>query len=419
MRIGAEVDEGKYGRVRYRESSSAFLRFMPAHPSSGSPGQRKTPAGEAGVLRLVSLHSWQYSPRYLASCLASSACHLPSRLASGARHLPSRLARSAGRLAGGACFFTSRLADSARYLPSCLASSACGLTRGTSCRRHSFSPILFEAPSARSAVCFHRQRFTFCRLCLRTGQVNNSLMELTRHARAHAHDQAATVLHFVACPGQLRLGLAQTAVVVHSNTGRSSGECGAPQPSLAIRGNSKSPHRVTTLGGRESLLGLCALLLRHLQSCTSKQLRSPPTGAHLSNPRVLTRAETPASLESLGAAWKSDEASGFVMIVEPSAGLKGLEVAAAVANAESNNCKGKFASGRVSELVDSEVIFRGFSSCEDTNGVVTRQFFVVPRGQGGFVVFSVAGEGFGATVDGAQSDGLEGYQRAALTATGN
>jgi hypothetical protein len=60
-------------------------------------------------------------------------------------------------------------------------------------------------------------------------------------------------------------------------------------------------------------------------------------GAHLSNPRVLTRAETPASLASLGAAWKSDEASGFVMIVEPSAGLKGLEVAAAVANAESNN----------------------------------------------------------------------------------
>jgi hypothetical protein len=139
-------------------------------------------------------------------------------------------------------------------------------------------------------------------------------------------------------------------------------------------------------------------------------------GAQLQNPRVLSHAETPASLSSLGAAWKSDEASGFVMIVEPSRGMKGLEVAAVVANAESENCKGKFATGRVSDLVDSEVVFRGFSSCEDTNGFITRQFFVVPRRQGGFVVFSVAEQGLAAIDNGSESDGLEGYQRAALTA---
>jgi hypothetical protein len=41
-------------------------------------------------------------------------------------------------------------------------------------------------------------------------------------------------------------------------------------------------------------------------------------------------------------------------------------------------CKGKFASGRVSELVDSEVVFRGFYSCEDSDGARTVQLFVVP-----------------------------------------
>ncbi|MEX2166440.1 MAG: hypothetical protein WD852_05390 [Methyloceanibacter sp.] len=145
-------------------------------------------------------------------------------------------------------------------------------------------------------------------------------------------------------------------------------------------------------------------------------------GAQLQNPRILSLAETPPALANVGAAWKSDEASGVVMIVESSAGLKGLEVAAAVANGQSENCKGKFASGRVSELVDSEVVFRGFSSCEDSNGHVTSQFFVVPRRQGGFVVFSVYGREFTVTHDSpqsddrSQSDELAGYQRAALTA---
>lgn len=143
-------------------------------------------------------------------------------------------------------------------------------------------------------------------------------------------------------------------------------------------------------------------------------------GAQLQNPKVMSPAETPPALANVGAAWKSDEASGFVMIVEPSSGLKGLEVAAAVANGQSENCKGKFASGRVSDLVDSEVVFRGFSSCQDSNGHVTSQFFVVPRRQGGFVVFSVFGDEFTATHDSSddssQPEELAGYQRAALTA---
>ncbi|SRR6266540_425736 len=109
----------------------------------------------------------------------------------------------------------------------------------------------------------------------------------------------------------------------------------------------------------------------------------------LQNPRVLSRSETPSQFASFGAAWKSDEAAGAVRIIPPQPNLKGIDLAAAVAAGEARACKGKFASGRVSELVDSEVVFRGFASCEDSDGSRMAQFFIVPRRKGGFVLFSV------------------------------
>jgi hypothetical protein len=109
----------------------------------------------------------------------------------------------------------------------------------------------------------------------------------------------------------------------------------------------------------------------------------------LRNPRVLSRAETPIGVASHGAAWKSDEAVGFVRIVPPMDGIKGLDVASAVVAIDAQDCKGKFASSRTSELVDSDVVFRGFSSCEDSGGARLSQYFIVSRKKGGFVVFSV------------------------------
>jgi hypothetical protein len=109
----------------------------------------------------------------------------------------------------------------------------------------------------------------------------------------------------------------------------------------------------------------------------------------LQNPSVLSRAETPVEYASFGAAWKADEASGAVKIIPPKDGLKGIDIASAVAAGDSQACKGKFASGRVSELVDDEVVFRGFASCEDSAGSRTAQYFIVPRKRGGFVMFSV------------------------------
>jgi hypothetical protein len=109
----------------------------------------------------------------------------------------------------------------------------------------------------------------------------------------------------------------------------------------------------------------------------------------LHNPRVLSRTETPVAVAATGAGWRSDEAAGFVTIVPPKEGVKGLEVASAVVAADAQDCKGKFASGRTSELVDSDVVFRGFSSCEDSSGPRISQYFIVSRKKGGFVLFSV------------------------------
>ena len=111
--------------------------------------------------------------------------------------------------------------------------------------------------------------------------------------------------------------------------------------------------------------------------------------ASLNNARVLSRAETPTTLVNNGAAWKSDDALGFVRIIPAQEGVKGLDVASAVVANDAKDCKGKFASARNSELVDSDVVFRGMSSCEDSERANLSQYFILPRKKGGFVLFSV------------------------------
>jgi hypothetical protein len=58
----------------------------------------------------------------------------------------------------------------------------------------------------------------------------------------------------------------------------------------------------------------------------------------LHNPKVLSRAETPIAVASTGAAWRSDEAVGFVRIVPPKEGIKGLDVASAVVAGDAKDC---------------------------------------------------------------------------------
>jgi hypothetical protein len=111
--------------------------------------------------------------------------------------------------------------------------------------------------------------------------------------------------------------------------------------------------------------------------------------ASLSHPAILGGGERPVWLTSGGVAWKSDNATGFVRILPPQRNLDGLEVAATIVGNDARDCKGKFISARNSELVDSAVVFRGMSSCEDSQKSDVSEYFIFPRKGGGFVLFSV------------------------------
>ena len=139
--------------------------------------------------------------------------------------------------------------------------------------------------------------------------------------------------------------------------------------------------------------------------------------AKLDSPKILSRHDTPVEYAPYGADWRATGALGSVRIIVGGPDTKGIDVAAEVVAADARECKGKFASARSSEMVDSEVMFRGFSSCEDSGGSRTVEYFIVPRKKGGFALFSILGT---PTVDNpttaTTADKLPIFQRAALTA---
>jgi hypothetical protein len=140
----------------------------------------------------------------------------------------------------------------------------------------------------------------------------------------------------------------------------------------------------------------------------------------LQSPRILSRSEIPATLISDGAAWRSEEASGTVKIVSGDGNLKGVDVASAIASADSKECKGKFVTGRAADLVDSDVVFRGFAICEDSSGSRSAQYFVVPRKKGGFIVLSVVSDMKTEPARNAMKDEkVSAFSKAALIAVGN
>jgi hypothetical protein len=143
--------------------------------------------------------------------------------------------------------------------------------------------------------------------------------------------------------------------------------------------------------------------------------------ASLVHPSLLSRSETPVSVASTGAAWKADNATGFVRIVPPQPNVSGLDVASAIVGNDAKDCKGKFASARNSELVDSDVVFRGMSSCEDSERSVIAEYFIFPRKAGGFIMFSVLTptKTIGQQIPGEQRDELNaGFRKAAYVALG-
>lgn len=162
--------------------------------------------------------------------------------------------------------------------------------------------------------------------------------------------------------------------------------------------------------------GTAALQLEAMQIASNFILK-----AALSHPSILSRGESPVWLTSSGVAWKADNATGFVRIVPPERNVDGLEVAATITGNDARDCKGKFISARNSELVDSQVVFRGMSSCEDSEKSDVAEYFIFPRKAGGFILFSVVTptKALGQQPQGAQREEANtGFRKAAYTSIG-
>jgi hypothetical protein len=113
-------------------------------------------------------------------------------------------------------------------------------------------------------------------------------------------------------------------------------------------------------------------------------LQAKLPGAHL-----LTPAETPPTLKGLGAAWSSDAGTGSVLVMPPTAGHGPNEIAQALLSGGANACKGEFASGRSTSLVDDTLVTKAFTACSDSQGTRAVRFFIVHREGSWYIVHAV------------------------------
>jgi hypothetical protein len=185
-----------------------------------------------------------------------------------------------------------------------------------------------------------------------------------------------------------------------------------PTPKLV--GPTTPPTTASSLEPARPQEGSAELQLEAMQLASNFILKA----TSLSHPALVSRSETPVALVSTGAAWKADNATGFVRIIPPQPNVAGLDVAAAIVGNDAKDCKGKFASARNSELIDSEVVFRGMSSCDDSEKSGLGEYFIFPRKAGGFIMFSVLTptKTIGQQIQGQQRDELNaGFRKAAYT----
>lgn len=115
----------------------------------------------------------------------------------------------------------------------------------------------------------------------------------------------------------------------------------------------------------------------------------------LPNARLLDPSETPDALRGHGVAWTSDAGAGAVALVSASAGKDPQQVASSVITNDATACKGDFASGRSSELVDDNVVTKAFTGCKDSAGARASRYFILRAPDGGFIVYVVGGSGAG------------------------
>lgn len=132
------------------------------------------------------------------------------------------------------------------------------------------------------------------------------------------------------------------------------------------------------------------------------------------NARFLKEAEIAPADISFDAVWEADGAGGAVKLFPPQEGVTGTDIATALASGESASCKGRFASGRASELLDDTIVYRGFASCDDSSGARVAQFYVLPRSDKSFATFIVVSREFLSQDPESVDASIARYQEAAI-----
>ncbi len=111
--------------------------------------------------------------------------------------------------------------------------------------------------------------------------------------------------------------------------------------------------------------------------------------AGLPNAHLLAPAETPAALRGMGAAWTSAAGFGSVTVLPSTAGHDASEVALGMIVGGAKACKGEFAAGRSTALVDDTLVTKSFTACNDSTGTRSIRFFVLHREGTWYVVYAV------------------------------
>jgi hypothetical protein len=94
-------------------------------------------------------------------------------------------------------------------------------------------------------------------------------------------------------------------------------------------------------------------------------------------------------LKGLGAAWTSDAGAGSVMVMPPNTGHDPSEVALRLLDGGATACKGEFAAGRSTNLVDDTLVTKAFTACSDSQGTKAVRYFIVHREGSWYIVHAV------------------------------
>jgi hypothetical protein len=88
----------------------------------------------------------------------------------------------------------------------------------------------------------------------------------------------------------------------------------------------------------------------------------------------------------MGASWTSEVGTGSVAVMPPNIGHDSYEVALRMIVGGANACKGEFAAGRSTSLVDETLVTKAFTACSDSSGTRTVRFFVLHREGSWYIV---------------------------------